>query len=618
MSVFAICVVLGLFLSPQDTISLSEQEVYAQDLSRFSAGQKTIQWKAADLKDFSGNSLSDLLKAESPIFLREYGPGQLDSPSFRGTSAGHTAVFWNGIPINSPSLGQSDLSILPIAALDQVDLRFGSTGALYGNEAIGGSIHLETKPIFSSGFKGSIGQTFGSFGQFETNVKAQFSTKKLYSKTSFYIQNAENDFLYKDLGQMGTPVRRQEQAGFSQRGATQDLAWQINSKSLLKSSLWYNLAEREIQPLMGSDSEDVQEDESFRWSLDYTHFNQNSIFTLKTGFILDDQLFNSSRNKTQTYFVAGEWEKEVIEKWIFLTGVRLTYVEGFLSTFEAIDERIELYQNTRFQATENLAFSLNLRQVLYSAGTAPFTPSLGMDWSFWKKENQSLLFKTSLGKGFKIPTLNDRFWNPGGNPDLIPEESLSGEVGMVWERSGKVNWEQSLTHFRMNVSNWIIWTPQGNIWSPENIREVRNRGFEYQGSLSGAISGWDWTMSTSYTYTQAVTLNTVSETDTSVGKQLPYTPLHQANGKLQFQKNDLRWFFTSIFVGKRSVTANAAREMAAYQIFNTGLSYQGFSFGKAKTYLGFQINNLFNKEYQVLYLRPMPGRAYQLNLTIQL
>lgn len=618
MSVFALGVVLGLFFNLQDTVFLSEVEVYAQDLSKFSAGQKAIQWNAQELKDYSGNSLASLLQEASPIFIREYGPGQLATASFRGTSAGHTALIWNGIPINSPSLGQSDLSILPVVALDQVALQFGSAGALYGNEAIGGSIHLESKPVFDSGFKGSISQIFGSFGSFQTNVKAKFSTEKLYSNTSFYIQKAENDFLYQDLGQIGTPERRQDQASFNQRGVAQDLAWQVNPKNLIKSSLWYNSSEREIQPVMGSDSEDRQEDENFRWSLDYSHFHQEAIFSLKMGLALDDQLFNTSQNKTRTYFLAGGWEQVAGEKWTFRTGVRFTFADGFLSTFDATDERLELYQNTRFQATDKLGFSLNLRQLLYSGNLAPFTPGLGMDWTFWKRENQSLLLKTSIGKGFKVPTLNDRFWNPGGNLDLLPEESLSGEIGVVWERDAEISWQQSFTYYRMNVSNWIIWLPKGNIWSPENIREVSNQGFEYQGSLSGEIRDWNWSLANSYTFTRAKAKKPISETDGSVGNQLPYTPRHQANGKFQIEKSDWRFYFSGFFVGERSVASDGERVLDPYQIFNTGWTYQGFSLGKAKTSLGFQINNLLNKNYQVLYLRPMPGRAYQLNLTIQL
>ena len=118
----------------------------------------------------------------------------LASPSFRGTSAGHTAVFWNGLPINSISLGQSDLSILPIQAIDQAEVHFGSSGALFGNEAIGGSVHLGTKTQFGQGFKGQLSQTFGSFGLSNSAISAGFSGKSFSTQTKVYRQFAQNDF----------------------------------------------------------------------------------------------------------------------------------------------------------------------------------------------------------------------------------------------------------------------------------------------------------------------------------------------------------------------------------------------------------------------------------------
>src|SRR5690606_22428207 len=153
--------------------------------------------------------------------------------------------------------------------------------------------------------------------------------------------------------------------------------------------------------------------------------------------------------------------------------------------------RIELYQSTTFRPDEKLALSLNLRQLIYSGTFAPFTPNLGMDWSFWKAESQSLLLKTSLGKGYKVPTLNDRYWDPGGNPDLLPEESINGEVGLHWLKNGLFSWDQSLTFYRMQVDNWIIWLPQGSVWSPENIRDVQNQGIEYQGKADWKLGNLD-------------------------------------------------------------------------------------------------------------------------------
>nr|HAD53122.1 cobalamin receptor [Algoriphagus sp.] len=131
-----------------DTVGLQEIEVISPAYERFGQGQKSIKWSQKDLEAYQSRSLADLLADQSPVFIRSYGPGMLASPSFRGSSAGHTAVFWNGIPLNSPSLGQSDFSLLPVFAIDQASLQFGSSGALLGNEAIGGSVNLKSQAGF--------------------------------------------------------------------------------------------------------------------------------------------------------------------------------------------------------------------------------------------------------------------------------------------------------------------------------------------------------------------------------------------------------------------------------------------------------------------------------------
>lgn len=602
----------------QDTVKLAEVEVYAPALDRFAQGQKVMSWTSKDLETYLGRSLGDILQEQSPVFVRQYGTGMIASPSFRGTSAGHTAVFWNGLPINSPSLGQSDLSILPVSAVDQVSLQFGNAGALFGNEAIGGSIHLESKPKFSEGLMVGLLQQAGSFGMLNTHLTGGFSTKNFSSKTKVYREFSKNNFPHKDLGQIGTPEVKEDHAQFKQVGLVQDLVWNLNSTNQLKTAFWWNKTNREVQPVMGSNTQDEQQDQSFRVALDYFHFGKKSIWNLKTGLVQDKMLFNQSLNQTTQYFVGGDWDQTFSGKWNTKTGIRFTLVQGELSTYSKDDSRIELYQSTKFSASKNLAFSLNLRQLIYSGTFAPFTPNLGMDWGFWDSGKHSLQLKTSLGKGFKVPTLNDRFWNPGGNPDLKPEESLSGEVGLNWSGKGKVNWTQGLTYYKMSVDNWIIWLPKGSVWTPENIKEVSNQGIEYQGSLAGVIATWKWELTTSYTFSKAVTKKGTDENDQSVGKQLPYTPQHQANAKVQVKKSGFTSFIATNFVGERSVTADNPRLMSSFQLFNFGLGYDQLTLGKLQFPVSFQINNILDTDYQVLYLRAMPGRSYQINLSILL
>ncbi|WP_339755824.1 TonB-dependent receptor [Algoriphagus aquimarinus] len=609
---------VGFYPVSLDTIPLAEVEVYAPALDRFAQGQKVISWKKAELTDFQGRSLGDILQEQSPVFVRQYGAGMIASPSFRGTSAGHTAVFWNGLPINSPSLGQSDLSILPISAIEEVSLQFGNAGALFGNEAIGGSIHLGTNTEFGKGLQAGISQQIGSFGLVNTNLFAGFSSKNFSSNTKVYREFSKNNFPYKDLGRIGTPEIKEDHAQFEQIGVVHNLAWNLNSSNQIKTALWWNKTNRDVQPVMGSNTNDAQEDQSFRAVLDFFHFEEKSVWNLKTGFVKNEQLFNASQNNSTQYFLAGDWDQEISDKWTSKLGARYTLTKGDLSTYKADDERIELYHSTKFSATENLSFALNLRQLVYSGIFAPFTPNLGMDWNFWNTNSQSLQLKTSLGKGFKVPTLNDRYWNPGGNPDLLPEESLSGEAGLTWSKKGNLNWTQGLTYYKMSVDNWILWLPKGSFWTPENIKKVSNQGIEYQGSLDGAVGTWNWELTTSYTYSKAITTQGTDENDQSVGKQLPYTPQHQANAKVQVKKSGFTSSIGTFFVGERSVTADNPRMMPSFQLFNFGLGYDQLRLGKLHFPLSFQINNVLNTDYQVLYLRAMPGRSYQFNLSILL
>lgn len=598
----------------QDTLALAEVAVYAPSLDRFAQGQKVVSFEKRELETYAARSLGDLLQEKSPVFVRQYGAGMLASPSFRGTSAGHTAVFWNGLPINSISLGQSDLSILPVQAIDQAEVHFGSSGALFGNEAIGGSVHLGTQTRFGQGFKGRFSQTLGSFGLSNSALSTGYSGKSFSSQTKVYRQFAANDFSYRDLSKPGTPEVKAENAQTDQMGLVQDLAWNLSEKSQLKTSIWWNRADRQIQPVMGSVTRDLQIDQSLRAVLDYFQFGSGSVWNIKAGWIADQLTFNGSENRTRQFLLATDWDVQKFEKWTFKVGARGTFAQGDLSTYSATDQRVELYQSAKWEASDRLSLSTNFRQLGYQDQVEPFLPGLGMDFLIWEKGENQLLLKASAGKGFKVPTLNDRFWNPGGNPDLLPEKSVNGEIGVHWTRKGNFSWEQSLTYYRMQVDNWIIWLPQGAIWSPRNIRKVRNQGLEYHGKGTWKTGHWNWEVRGSYTFSQALDLTS----DAQNPSQLPYTPEHQANGNLEAERNGFSVNLSTFYVGQRSIGTGNARVLQGYQLWNAGLSFSQLRWKKIQLPVSFQVLNLLDRDYQVLYLRAMPGRSYQFNLTLLL
>ena len=600
------------FAAPQDTVVLAEVGVHAAALDRFSAGQTLVSYDKNTLARYNARSLGDLLQETSPIFVRQYGAGMLASPSFRGTSPGHTALFWNGIPLNSISLGQSDLSILPVQATDRVEVHFGSAAALFGNEAIGGSVHLSTSPPQEKGGSGSLSQTVGSFGLAQTSLTAGYGADKVRFQSKLYRQNQPNTFRYRDISRAGAPWEQQEHAHFRQQGVLQELWWQPSSRAQVKASVWYNQSDREIQPLLGSNTEDVQEDESFRAVVDYQYQQRNAIWKLKGAFIQDRLQFNAQDNQTQQGILGLDWERPSAGNWAFRAGLRGTFMAANLSTYSVTEKRLEAYQSMGWEPDDRISVSFNLRQLAFGDELVPFLPGLGLDWKLVQGQNTELLFKTAIGLGVKLPTLNDRFWSPGGNPKLRPEKSQNGELGLQLQQKGTFSWEQRLTYYQMLVEDWILWLPKGAIWTPENIREVHNRGLEYQGNSSWTTGAWNWKANLGYTYSR-----TRDRTEEK-SQQLPYSPEHQGNAGLQLSRGELAMDLSGFYVGPRSIAMGSSRVMEGYALCNLGLSFSGVHWKSLQLPLRFQVLNVFNQSYEVLYLRAMPGRSYQLNLTLTL
>jgi vitamin B12 transporter len=606
--------------SSPDTMDLEEVAVYASPLEKYAAGQQVITFDRKLLRDYAGRSLGDLLQQNSGLYLRQYGEGMVASVTIRGTSAGHTAVFWNGLPVNSPSLGQSDFSLIPNEAVDQVAVHLGSTGALYGTDAIGGSVHLNSALRFNQGHQVRVNQGVGSFGRINTSFSYGFSNSNWATRTRFYRNYSTNDFKYQDVTRPGLPEARATNAAVKQWGIVHDLGWNLSEFSQLSTAIWYNANDRQIQPLMGSRAEEVQEDNQLRWVIDYRYFRGSGSLNVKGGWVKDYMLFNrSSTNETNQYFLSGEYEWNVMEGLSSKIGMRYTYIDGDLSSYSAGEERSELYSSTTYQPVDRLSFSLNLRQSLYNGEWVPFTPSLSGQVSVLKSEDRHLLLNAAISKSYKIPTLNDRFWVPGGNPQLEPEESLSWEAGLDYARKfrDKATWNAGLTYYRMNVDNWIIWLPQGTIWSPSNIRSVINQGLEGKLEGSYAFRSLQIKANVQYAYNQARNQTMINSNDRSFGKQLPYTPLNKLQWNLRGEKDAWGFFISQVYTGERFDTTDNESVVNPYTLWNSGLSRE-WEIGRINGSLGFYVFNLLDEQYQAMKLRAMPGRNYQVNVSISL
>ena len=125
-----------------DSIVLKSVTVYGLPEEKYLAGSSIIQLDSTLQTQQESHHLGELLTFQMPLYFRNYGNGMISGISMRGTSPSHTAVLWNGININSYSLGQADFSILPAVAFENVKVHVGGGSARFGSGAFGGSILL--------------------------------------------------------------------------------------------------------------------------------------------------------------------------------------------------------------------------------------------------------------------------------------------------------------------------------------------------------------------------------------------------------------------------------------------------------------------------------------------
>jgi len=224
-----------------------------------------------------------------------------------------------------------------------------------------------------------------------------------------------------------------------------------------------------------------------------------------------------------------------------------------------------------------------------------------------------------LSRSYRVPTLNDRYWSPGGNPRLRPEQGWNAESGIDWQiTAGAHHVEVSLTAFSHWIGDWILWLPQAEgYWSPANVRNVHSQGTEVSLRHLWQAGSWKLSNRVNYKMTSSRIQKGFSGDDSSIGNQLPYVPLHQGSWVAGGEVG--RWNITSSvsFYGARYTLVDNDVKLAAYTLWDVQLQ-RSFGVRQSLFAAGLRVDNVLGARYENLQYRPMPGRSisFQLNYTL--
>lgn len=600
----------------QDTTILKQFELKEQHVLSDPFKQTTLDSSSLEL--FSGQNLSQLLEQETELFIKDYGPGQIATPSFRGTGAAHTQVFWNGITLNAPSLGQFDFSLFPVSTQDNVSIHYGNSTLTDGFGGIGGSILIENGNDIGEKPHLALSQDLGSFGRYTTLLSGSLRKKKWFVQAGVQRAQAENNFEYENTAVSGSPAENRKYNKFERYSGQLTLGYRASPYTTLSLHGLYGNTFRQIPPLItdqissGEEQTDILSAAVFQ--LEHKKGKHQLLFNTGGSYSelhFDDTLAAISSTTYGTNVQANvRYNYWVTKKSQLRTAV--FYQQESVSTpgYENQQTRNRFagliqwrtYFGKRFQVE---AF---LRPEYTGDSLVFFLPALGMEYKPFKK--RSFWIKANVAKNVHFPTLNDLYWVPGGNENLETEVGENVELGLLYTFKPATKNSVSLeaTGFYGEVDNWIQWVPNENNWTAQNIKTVNNYGIESKIQLSGKSNKWKYTVKIMHSYTKSIDEN-------NGDVQLIYVPENQFKTRLSVRRQRVGVFIWYQYVDQRFINTTNTSYMPAYDLVHLALDYNFKLAGKHRIGARFTVNNLFDKSYQSIAWKPMPGRNFSLRLT---
>jgi outer membrane cobalamin receptor len=636
-----------------DSVVLQEVTILDRRLfDKENAGSKETHVDSVILSEHQNHTLSEVLAQTTPIFIKSYGLGSMANASFRGTAPSHTQVLWNGMSVNSPMLGMVDFSLIPVYFMDELTLKHGVASTEDISGALGGSISMNNRPDWSNTLSGNVVIGGGSFATTEDFAQINVGTSRFQSKTRAYYTYSKNDFPFLNNG-VGDidPVtgtvqytrQRNEHASYRMYSVMQELYGKVTDRDILSLNGWAHISNRSLPRLNtfeGADNANINEleDRSYRFIASWDHlYAQGSITAGAGGNIqhLDYYLRNYvngqgmipavySVSKAVSLINHVQWMHDLSAKSSFRVRVNFNHHDVMSADsvkktgYAKARDEILFYAGYYQQLGDRVNVRLSVRQDHVDDRFIPIIPSAGIDIKLLREHKVYL--KAGITRNYHVPTLNDLYWQPGGNPSLRPEQGLQEEATLAWAQGiGKLVVEAQLTGYYADITDWILWVPTfRQNWEPHNVKRVISRGLEIAVKVKGKIGPIDVTINSNYALTRSLNYGDKRTWgDESYGKQLVYIPVHSGNlfASATWKHYTLTYQYNS-YSTRFTTTSNDLSErdyLYPYFMSNVFLSrkveWKRFSLEpQVKVY------NLLNERYRSVLGRPMPRRHYMVLL----
>jgi vitamin B12 transporter len=526
-------------------------------------------------------------------FARNGGPGTATSVYLRGAESRFTAVFVDGVRVDSQSTGGASWGAIPLSQIDRVEVVRGPAAAVYGSDALGGVIQIFTRKG-ESALAPAIEFGLGSHGTMKFD--ASLSGSKGSVDYALGLSRETSD------GYNGQPTANPDKDGYRNTAASARLGWQVNAAHRLEATLLNSETDAQYDAFTpGRDDHGLQDLRTLglnwaaRWS---------DVYSSKLGVSQGTDRYETTPSVylTDTQVTSYLWQNE----WR-LGAHQLT------AALERREDRLNNASTTpvvteRSQNAVALGYGLrsgdhtlqlNARYDDDSEFGGHSTGSAAYAYGFMPNWRATL----SAGTAFRAPTLFQRF-SFYGVPTLRPESGRNVEAGLKYESKGN---SFSAVIYRNKVSDLITYVAGPGACANGTGSFAGCYGNTGSAQYSGLTLSGGTRMNR---VALSASLDLQNPKDLTTGKQLARRAKQVATLAANTPVGNWQMGAEAQLVGQRYNDAANLQKLHGYGLLNL---YASTRIGKSWTLLG-RVDNLGDVDYETARGYATGGRTVYVGL----
>lgn len=503
--------------------------------------------------------------------------GQISIRGVGGSPTTRTLVLLNGNPQYMGIFGHPLADAYIASDAEKVEIIRGPASVLYGSNAMGGVINIITKQADKNGLSANARTMFGSY-----------NTQK-YMINSGYKEGNFNVFASFNHDQ--TDGHRPNSYfkinnGFLETGYELSNNFDINADFSLENF----------------DAQDPGAEGSAPGNiLDITR---------GMGALVFNDKFNNTNGSVRFFYNFGEhnisdgfhsndfnyglvaYQSLILNNTTITAGTDIKQYGGKAENTKAMNgagivlgdksiSEVAGYINAQQMLFNKLVLNAGIRLDNNSVYGNEVVPAGGFSYSL----TSSTVFKMSVAKGFRSPTMQELYLFPPANEELEPEKMVNYEASVIQSCLNNTL-EIELTYFNLKAENLIQTIFTNGVPKNVNTGEVKNQGIEF----SGKIKVFDnLSFNSNYSYTD-------------MENPVVGMPEHKLFISGNYSEFGISLNISGQYVSKLYTSTNPVIE-EKYFLLNSKIGYKVNSYADVFV----KLENILDEKYYINAGYPMPG-----------